>query len=665
LLPPNAAALAELGLLSVPAGDLLETKAEAPPVAAVAKGRGRRKRPRRTQAEWRAEQAARKAATAARKADEKAAKAQAEQDLFALIEAERGVDRRLGRAAYESRLAASVSETGEGSSPRPFTRDWETFRSHNDEGQSQGASPVLGSPANWDHLAGVSVKKAAAELDEAGVQGHSRAIKFTAMRQRRNSVMAEAIQVLLDRGHYLEDQLPLSTLGPWKKKLGAGQPGGPRAAKQITHRQALEQWRGALIECGKVGLFLGHMPNRDCKGHAKAQTRCCRCPVCQRAQAREANKWRAKVGALARVSPYTKRRGVKLISVNLRPGASLVDDIGLVYRVRRSLWKLIKKDYADGEEPIWGVQALENPTEKAHNVHFHSLVYCDRIPRAKLQSWLRAFDCTVPGCKHPSDDRCAGCKKAKQACAHPDAGRIRCDGSWSVDIREIACRECEAEAADTGRSVDMTYCRHEWGKRRGRELSARKNSNAHAKKKGWNVKPLNRMSAVCEVAKYMSKPHEVKLRPSEFGRKESYEESRAWDDYYDARQREVERTLLFGIVMWARRRIEAYGSARKKLAVEDDEADDVEEREHGECPSCGEPLVVLGGWVTRGGWIKLLDAASAVRRWDRYCDDLDYERGLLYEPRAPDAGVVPSLPAPEAKRGPAQAGLFGGGASWQ
>jgi len=72
------------------------------------------------------------------------------------------------------------------------------------------------------------------------------------------------------------------------------------------------------------------------------------------------------------------------------------------------------------------------------NVHLHALAYCDYVGRSVLQSWLRSRDCTVPGCKHPADDRCDACKAAKKTCFHADGTRVRCNGSWVVNVQAIS-----------------------------------------------------------------------------------------------------------------------------------------------------------------------------------------------------------------------------------
>jgi hypothetical protein len=86
-----------------------------------------------------------------------------------------------------------------------------------------------------------------------------------------------------------------------------------------------------------------------------------------------------------------------------------------------------------------------------------------------MERWLRAYDCTVPGCKHEPNDRCPECIREKRKCDHNDGDRVRCNGSWNVDVK-VAETPHEAlkysvscdDGIDSHRNAEMAIAVYLW-----------------------------------------------------------------------------------------------------------------------------------------------------------------------------------------------------------
>ena len=215
--------------------------------------------------------------------------------------------------------------------------------------------------------------------------------------------------------------------------------------------QVLGNWITRLAECGKAGFLQGCPAGH---GRVRAVTKCCQTAPCPRHQRRRSDEWVTRASRLWHSCPPTATRSWKLVTLNWRPsGHGVHADIVQALRVRKLAMRWIAKHFAvGGDFAAFGAVELGDGqcrpckiagTPCAHNagapenVHVHALVYTDFLPRPQLQTWLRSQDCTVAGCHHPADDRCAPCRAARASCAHPDGARTRCDGSWSVDVRRV------------------------------------------------------------------------------------------------------------------------------------------------------------------------------------------------------------------------------------
>jgi hypothetical protein len=130
----------------------------------------------------------------------------------------------------------------------------------------------------------------------------------------------------------------------------------------------------------------------------------------------------------------------RLVTMSLRKTGDIARDVEATLKMRAGLMRLLRSKFG----MMAGFGAVEQGDD--NNIHLHALVYCRYVERAKLQSWLRSRDCTIRGCKHPADDRCEACISAKTACAHPDGVRVRCDGSWVVNVQMVRGRKGVQEA---------------------------------------------------------------------------------------------------------------------------------------------------------------------------------------------------------------------------
>lgn len=134
---------------------------------------------------------------------------------------------------------------------------------------------------------------------------------------------------------------------------------------------------------------------------------------------------------------------------------SYADRLDRIVEVRARLVRLLNHRYG----MLAGVGAIEMGSHC--NVHLHFLTYCSFLPREEMQRWLRSYDCTVPGCDHPADDRCAACKQAGHACTHPlPGGHSRCNGSWYIDIRQCYVRPDKIEYRDAELGGIVEACKY-------------------------------------------------------------------------------------------------------------------------------------------------------------------------------------------------------------
>lgn len=212
-------------------------------------------------------------------------------------------------------------------------------------------------------------------------------------------------------------------------------------------------WHARLGGCGDQ-LHLMGCPD----GHvAKLVVECCNTPICSYEESRRSARWMTRARglmsslkegasfgalrkrlekqgiALAAMShpPHDRARmGWKMLTVSLRGNGNLAQDIdeALTYR------KVLARRLRDHHGVIAAIGSLD-VGDNGHP-HIHFLIYSPYIPRGQIQQWQKARDCTVPGCKHPADDRCPTCREAGVDCDHdhPD-GRVRCNGSWVVNIK--------------------------------------------------------------------------------------------------------------------------------------------------------------------------------------------------------------------------------------
>lgn len=212
-------------------------------------------------------------------------------------------------------------------------------------------------------------------------------------------------------------------------------------------------WVRRMAECGHEAHLMvcpdGH------SNHLVVQ--CCHVPACPWEEAGTASEWRERGNALMRVLPSGQRwtavkrlleqhdsvpkmrhqpeRGAvfnwRMITVALRGAGDLLHDIGATLRLRPRLARWLRNHHGAVAQ-FWALDVGPDG-----HPHLHGLVYSPFVPRDLVQRWLRAQDCTVPGCKHElADDRCDECKAAKVSpCPHLDGGRQRCNGSWVVDVR--------------------------------------------------------------------------------------------------------------------------------------------------------------------------------------------------------------------------------------
>ena len=236
--------------------------------------------------------------------------------------------------------------------------------------------------------------------------------------------------------------------------------GTPLSEAEVT---ALEGWVDRLDACGEKIVVRGCTEH----DHFRAAIECCNVPLCPFTEGKNARKWQARGGRLmallpnglsaakvrlALVSAGASREDIakvkdgrgkytwKLITVALRDTGALQADLwrtigppgrgGSDKSVRKKLSKFLR----DSHHVIASYAALDVGDEKGH-VHLHLLVYSPFIRRDSLEHWLRSYDCTVPGCKHSVNDRCQECIDARLECDHKDGDRVRCDGSWNVDVR--------------------------------------------------------------------------------------------------------------------------------------------------------------------------------------------------------------------------------------
>lgn len=232
---------------------------------------------------------------------------------------------------------------------------------------------------------------------------------------------------LLDNGHqpdqaYRRQDQIRATQRIYKRGMTRLIEHGAVSAMEIF---TLEGWFKRMNGCGRTVWMKG-----CAAGHKRPLTECCDVPMCPRYQRKRSNHWIARVRALMASQTYKGKRP-KLLTVALRhpAGETLPEAVEKVIKLRAVLMRHLRKTY--------GMTAAVAPLEMSDtgHVHLHSIVFSDFLPRALLQRWLRARDCTVSGCNHPADDRCDACREGSVECVHLDGERRRCNGSFMVDVR--------------------------------------------------------------------------------------------------------------------------------------------------------------------------------------------------------------------------------------
>lgn len=245
------------------------------------------------------------------------------------------------------------------------------------------------------------------------------------------------------------------------------------STNDAKQRTLLDSWLTAAETCGdEVRIY--RCPKH---GHAVTVGYCCHKALCPREQRRRAQRWQARLTALAKTLPneprgadYKRLRASgapvnvgtftwKMITIALKQSGTYEERLDAIVDARARLARLLTQHAG----MLAGIGAIEMGDKAIRrggrgNVHLHFLAYCGfvaRDPRKAsrdgfdLQSWLRAYDCTIPGCRHDADDRCDQCKREHHACTHPRSdGTARCDGSWYVDVRKAYVSEKGARYHD-------------------------------------------------------------------------------------------------------------------------------------------------------------------------------------------------------------------------
>lgn len=308
----------------------------------------------------------------------------------------------------------------------------------------------------------------------------------------------------------------------------------------------LRSWVRRLAACGSEGAIVA-CP----RGHGRplAITRCCSAAPCPRHQRRRSDEWVKRVEGIVGRLKRTRTHSWKLVTLNAQRGGPTLED-GRSAQPRTTRGEIVatqelRRDFVALARDRFGLTAAVGAVElggsaKSENVHLHVLVYSAWIDREAVQRWLRARDCTIPGCEHPADDRCDGCRAAKHGCDHADGTRVRCNGSWVVDVRAIKARQS----------------------RKGGMKSAE--------------------AGLREALKYAAKPVTTPVHP---GRGLTLEELL-----------HVENVLRFYVALRGKHRVQSYGLARQ---AEDDEPDELaDDGARGLCcERCGKGYVILAGWL--------------------------------------------------------------------
>jgi len=241
-------------------------------------------------------------------------------------------------------------------------------------------------------------------LDEKAQRALQHVQRRSSLITRTNDVAVEAIEELL-RCRCWGD-------GDWLMKDDA---------------DVLIGWASKLKDCSRY-VEVWSCP---CCATTRTKSNCCACAPCSREQRRRSRQWVARAERVYERLPNAHGRRWRLLTLSLRKTGNLKHDVEATISMRAALMRLLRSKF--GMKAGFG--AIEQGDDS--NIHLHALVFCDYVERAKLQSWLRSRDCTVRGCKHPADDRCDSCRAGRCSCIHPDAGRVRCNGSWVVNVQAI------------------------------------------------------------------------------------------------------------------------------------------------------------------------------------------------------------------------------------
>lgn len=282
-----------------------------------------------------------------------------------------------------------------------------------DKGGTTGRRDVVVPLDAQGRIPAATLKLPTAELSPATHRAVAVTTRRAALVTRTNRLTAEAAQLLETRRAWM-----------------TGEPVTQDDAAQLA------KWRAALHHCS--GYVEVHAC--PCCGTGRTRSDCCACPPCVREQRRRSRQWVRRAMHLWEKLPPTRTHRWRLVTMSLRKTNDVGADLDATIKMRGELMRVLRDQFG----MLAGFGAVEQGENS--NIHLHALVYSRFLERPRLQQFLRSRDCTIPGCRHPADDRCDACRAAKCACAHPDGERPRCNGSWVVDLQAVKGRKGIIEA---------------------------------------------------------------------------------------------------------------------------------------------------------------------------------------------------------------------------
>jgi hypothetical protein len=199
----------------------------------------------------------------------------------------------------------------------------------------------------------------------------------------------------------------------------------PLTAKHAT---IIEGWILRMEQCAQI-QWTSRCPT---DGTATSRTNCCHVPVCPMEQHAHAAEW---VDRLRELMPTLRDGNVfrwRFFTLSFRKTGDIDLDTEKHLKLRRRFERWLNRKFSC--QAFAGFVQLGEKTGTF--AHLHCLAFCKRVQWQTLRRWLQAIDCTVRGCRHPSNDRCPECRAAKKGvCEHLDGDRQRCNGSWTADVR--------------------------------------------------------------------------------------------------------------------------------------------------------------------------------------------------------------------------------------